>query len=350
MTSRERVLAALKRKPVDRVPFVEVVVDEEIAHKLLGSTPFAQQSVPEAPVISENLLGGPSCDPLALSTLLDLDALGIGFWLRHEGVETKAGDHSMIAGGRIRGSEDIKRIKAKLPDPQDPGLYDPVRHFVERYRDSNKALFATINLCSDPVILGMGLDHFSMALFDQRDMVEELFDIYSNWYAQAVVQLGKTGLDFLWSTDDIAFKTSTYVSPDTIRELFIPAYRRVASQINLPWIFHSDGDLSAILDDLVALGMSGLHPLEPGAMDLAAIQKSYSKRICLCGHIDLDILSRGTPEDIDELVRKAIAIAGPDGGYIAGSSNSITHYCLPENVRAMQQAILKYGHYPLTTP
>lgn len=346
MTSRERVLAALKRESVDRVPFVEMVVDEEFGCQLLGISPQRSTASDNDPVIIQNLLGGASCDPLALAEALDLDALGISFWLRHEGVEAEAGDHTMVAGGRIRTQDDLARIRANLPDPHDPTLYEPIRDFVQRYRDTNKALFATINLCSDPVILGMSLDNFSMALFDQPDLVRELFDIYSDWYARAMEPLCDTGLDFLWSTDDIAFKTSTYVSPNTIRELFIPAYRKVTDCIRLPWIYHSDGDLSAVLDDLVSLGMSGLHPLEPGAMDLADVKRQFGQRVCLCGHIDVDILSRGTPEDIDRLVRDAIQIAGTGGGYIAGSSNSVTHYCKPENVLAMKQAILKYGRYP----
>jgi hypothetical protein len=345
MTSRERVLTALQRQSPDRVPFVEMVIDPEVGRIFTGSPGAAPAPRPPAPVITDNLLGGPAGDAPALAEALDLDALGISFWLRHEGVEAEAGDHRMVAGGRIRSTEDLARIRAQLPDPEDARLYQPVRDFVARHRDTGRALFATINLGSDPVILGMGLDRFSMALFDQPELVRELFEIYSGWYAAAVPRLCATGLDFLWSTDDIAFKTSTYVSPNTIRELFIPAYRRVADRIELPWIYHSDGDLSSVLGDLVSLGMSGLHPLEPGAMDLRQVKHQYGSRLCLCGRIDVDLLSRGTPEDIDRLVREAIDTAAPGGGYIAGSSNSITHYCRPENVLAMRDAIREYGRY-----
>ena len=42
----------------------------------------------------------------------------------------------------------------------------------------------------------------------------------------------------------------------------------VAESITIPWIFHSDGNLDAALDDLVDLGIAGLRPVEPGAMDI----------------------------------------------------------------------------------
>jgi uroporphyrinogen decarboxylase len=98
-----------------------------------------------------------------------------------------------------------------------------------------------------------------------------------------------------------------------------------------------------ILDDLLSLGMNGLHPIEPGAMDLALLKQRYGKKLCLCGHINVDTLCRGTPEEIDALVKQAVAIAAPGGGYIAGSSNSIPYFARPANVRAMCTAIQKYG-------
>ena len=127
----------------------------------------------------------------------------------------------------------------------------------------------------------------------------------------------------------------------------MPHYRRVADQITKPWIFHSDGNLMPILDDLLTLGMEGLHPIEPGAMDLGVLKQRYGGDLCLVGHIDVDTLSRGTPEAVDALVQSAIRVAGPGGGYIAGSSNSVPYYARPENVRAMAQAIRSYGRYPL---
>ena len=48
-----------------------------------------------------------------------------------------------------------------------------------------------------------------------------------------------------------------------------------------------------------------------------------------------------------DLVRDAIRVAGPGGGYIAGSSNSIAYYWKPENAWAMARAIQHYGRYPL---
>jgi len=351
MTSRERVLAALRCQEPDRVPFLETVVDEPVALALLGrpvpeGLVMGELGVGETPVFVGSLLGSPRYEPLELVRTLGLDGIGMYLFLRHEGIQQYVDGHYMVAGGRIKSRADLARIR--LPDPDDPALYEPYRRFLDATRGTGLARFCFLNLGSDPVILGMGFETFSLALYDDRGLVEDLLELYTDWYARATRHLCELDFDFLWYGDDIAFKTAPYVSPKVFRELFLPHYRRVADQITRPWIFHSDGNLMPILDDLLSLGMSGLHPIEPGAMDLAELKRRYGGRLCLVGHISVDALARGTPEEVDALVRAAIQTAAPGGGYIAGSSNSIPYYCKAENVRAMQQAIMRYGRYPIS--
>ncbi len=358
MTSRERLLTALRCQEPDRVPFLESAVDEAVALALLGKpVPTdlvgGELGTSTEPVLIGHLMGSPRYDELALIRDLGLDAIGMYCFARHGGIQAKVDGHYMVAGGSIKSRADLARIVAvdgdlHLSDPDDPALYEPYRRFLAETRDTGLARYCFLNLASDPVILGMGFDTFALALYDDRSLVEDLFEIYSSWNACVTKHLCELDFDFLWFGDDIAFKTAPYVSPRIFRQLFMPHYRLVVDQITKPWIFHSDGNLMPILDDLLSLGMSGLHPIEPGAMDLALLKKRYRGSLCLVGHISVDTLSRGTPEEVDALVKQAITVAGPGGGYIAGSSNSVAYYCRAENVRAMQHAILRYGRYPIS--
>ena len=111
-------------------------------------------------------------------------------------------------------------------------------------------------------------------------------------------------------------------------------------------IYHSDGNLLPIFDDLLTLGMNGLANVEPNAMDIVELKKKYGRLICLMGNIDLHYtLTRGTPEETEAEVKKRIQELGPGGGYILATSNGLTAYCRPENVLAMSRALLKYGYY-----
>jgi hypothetical protein len=350
LSSRQRVLTALRCDEPDRVPFLDPVIDEAVALPLLGK-PLPVDMVGgelgtgEEPVFRGMLLGTDNYAALDLVNLLDLDGFGMYLFLRHEGVQEQTEGHYMVHGGRIKNRADFEKIK--LPDPDDPSLYEPYRQFINQYRYTGRALFCFLNLGSDPVILGMGFETFSYALYDDRALVDDLFNLYTGWYARAVKHLCALGFDFLWFGDDIAFKTGPYVSPRIFRELFVPHYKRVIEQTSIPWIYHSDGNLIPVLDDLLDLGMAGLHPIEPEAMDLAELNRRYKGEVCFCGNISVDALSRATPQQVDTLVHNAIRTAAPGGGYIAGSANSIPYYARPENVIAMQRAIHKYGLYPI---
>jgi uroporphyrinogen decarboxylase len=102
------------------------------------------------------------------------------------------------------------------------------------------------------------------------------------------------------------------------------------------------------MDDLLDMGFDAIHPIEPKAMDLADLKAKLGHRLCFLGAIDLgEILTRGTPEDVDRAVRKCIHIAAPGGGYGVGSSNTVAHWVPMENYRAMLVAARRYGRYPI---
>jgi uroporphyrinogen decarboxylase len=105
--------------------------------------------------------------------------------------------------------------------------------------------------------------------------------------------------------------------------------------------------MKPFLDDLLSLGIAGMHPFEKGAMDIRAIKRDYGDRICLLGNVDLNLLGMGPPEDVDREVRELIRDVGPGGGYIVTSGNSLAAYLKPENVIALSEAVQKYGRYPL---
>ena len=125
-----------------------------------------------------------------------------------------------------------------------------------------------------------------------------------------------------------------------------PNQMLVAKEIRKPWIFHSDGNLFPIIDGLVTLGMNGVHPVQPSAMDINKLKAQYGDRVCIVGNIDLDYtLTRGTPEETEAEVKDRIEKVGKGGGYMISSANSITDYCKVENVQAMARAVRKYGTY-----
>jgi uroporphyrinogen decarboxylase len=153
--------------------------------------------------------------------------------------------------------------------------------------------------------------------------------------------------------DDLAYTEALLVSPRHLREYVFPWYRwncTLVRERGLVNVFHSDGRLFPVLDDIAGCGFNVLHPIEPKAMDIVEVKRLVGDRLCLIGNIDLGYtLTRGTPREVEAEVRERIRTVGPGGGYCVGSSNSVPSYVPLENYNAMRQAAFQYGRYPLQT-
>lgn len=338
MNSRERVLSALRREEPDRVPYCEEYVSRPFAERLMGWGSPLNESV--------DLEGNEYTveEAKAVSRRLKLD--NITFLLRAPVyAEKHAGQDGILyyGAGLIRSIADLDRVH--LPDPLDDRLYESAEAFAAR-KDEFSAWFNTrIGIFS--TMLSLGLEGFSLALYDDLPLIERLLDTYTDWIEIVADRACRLGFDVFVSTDDFAFKTAPFFSPAVFRELVLPRYRRVAKKITLPWLLHSDGNISPFLDDLLSVGIAGAHPMEPGAMDIRAVKRDYGDRLCVVGNVDINLLSLGTEEAVDAEVRGLIRDVAPGGGYILSSGNSLTGYCLAQNVVAMSEAVQRYGRYPI---
>lgn len=339
MTSRERVLCALDRGTPDRVPYCEVGIDEPVVYRLLGETPLKDHPFDTA----EDTLHHVVLEK-EISRILGRDNICYNLRppiLAHRNL---GGDNILFYGdGMIRSEEDLEKLQ--LPDPYDDRMYAPAKEFLRQSEG-----FATVAACRlgiSPAYLSMDIESFAIALYDNPGLVDEVLRRYTEWSAAVVERVCDLGFDLIWTADDIAFKTGTYLSPQMFRERILPHVRKVAEKIRIPWIFHSDGDLMGVLDDLIPLGMKGLHPIEPEAMDIAQVKRHYGDRLCLVGNISVNSLSVKTPDEVRAEVRQRLRKIAPGGGYILSSGNSLTSYCKMENILAMTETVREYGNYPI---
>lgn len=102
------------------------------------------------------------------------------------------------------------------------------------------------------------------------------------------------------------------------------------------------------MDDLIDCGFHAFNPIQPNAMNIVEVKKKWGKKLCLIGNINLDsTLTLGTPKDVRAEVYERIRTIGPGGGYMVSSSNSITDYVPPENMKALLGATCEFGKYPI---
>jgi uroporphyrinogen decarboxylase len=168
------------------------------------------------------------------------------------------------------------------------------------------------------------------------------------------------GADGLILGDDLAHDANTYVSPRLLHELgYFAALSSIveevsnvaknpvfsertgffASSSSKPAVFfHSDGNIRAILPDLVAAGFDGLHGLEPRAgLDLATVRQVVGPDVCLWGNVELDWLAQPRlAGEIAALVRELTAKAGPR--FILGTTGGLMTGIPIQNVVELHHA------------
>lgn len=150
----------------------------------------------------------------------------------------------------------------------------------------------------------------------------------------------------LWYSDDIAYSSGLMINPNILRKQFFPLLKHIgqrAHEKNIPLIYHSDGVLWDVMDDIIGCGVNALHPIEPKSMDMKEVKEKVGNQLCLCGGVEVDLLARGSENDVRELVEKWLAEVGIQGGYCAGSSNSIPEYVKVKNYQAMVNTVLQKG-------
>jgi len=135
------------------------------------------------------------------------------------------------------------------------------------------------------------------------------------------------------------------MSPKFFREFLfdhIAAFGRIGEAAGAPLIYHTDGRLYEVFDDFARIGVRGVQPLEPKSMDPLEIKRRWPGRFCLMGNIDLDMMGRGTPDEVAEHVRERVDNVGAGGGYMPGVSNTVPYYVKYENYKRMIETVYSY--------
>lgn len=350
MNRPERVVTALRGGIPDKVPYMYNTVMKNVQEAIVGH-PI---DVPTYTGLnSTGWLGswedGPRVEPALtcvpeVARKLNLDAFTIQIlpplfvnWVVRDG-------EACVSGGLIEDEETLAKCRAAMPDPDDEGLMRSIEDMIHRYK-GEFALGARIRLGASPTILSMGLENIAISMAEEDETLPGTIEMYTTWMKKLCRNLSEMDFDFFWAFDDIAFTKTMMVSPAMFRNYFKEPMKNAASAITKPLIYHSDGNYSAVLDDIIDIGANAIHPIERKSMDSHWLVENYGKKLCMVGNVDIDhILYDATEEEVDAEVKSCIELFGPGGGYIISDSNSVPAFCSAKNVLAMAAAVEKYRY------
>lgn len=372
MTSRQRVMAALNHRQPDRVPrdlggtvssSISIGACERL-YRYLGITEPVEVAHERGKLAqpTESVLKRFKIDTRALVPRGGAFAVGRqavdGTFTDEWGiVRAQASDDGYyhvikppLAGELTR--EAVRAHAQHWPDPADPALAVGIAEQAHR-------LHAETDYA---VILSMPIGIFHQAQF-LRGFTDWLMDLalvpstacylldwlVEHWLERArhlIAAAGKN-IDAIMYGDDIAYNSGPMVSPVMYRRLLKPYQIKICSAFH-NWssakvLYHTDGDVSMLMEDFIEAGVDALNPIQVtagGMADTVGLKARYGNRIVFWGGVDTQqVLPFWKPEEVKAEIRRLVAELGQGGGYIVAASNDIIADVPPENICAMWEAL-----------
>jgi uroporphyrinogen decarboxylase len=196
----------------------------------------------------------------------------------------------------------------------------------------------------------MGFEQFSYALVDQPDLVAAVAQRVDEILCQVVENTASMdSVGAQWLNDDMGFKNGTLASPEVLRQYIFPTQRRIceiAHRYGKPVLLHSCGKLDEITDELIDhVGVDAKHSFEDVIMPVWEVKRRWGAKISLLGGVDVDVLARGSEEQVRAYTRRCIEECAPGGGWALGSGNSVANYVPVANFLAMLDEGWRHGRY-----
>lgn len=183
------------------------------------------------------------------------------------------------------------------------------------------------------------------------EKVERFIERVTDFNIKNCLKQIKTGkVKGFFMAGDVAYDKGMFFSPELWTRIFQLHVKRMIDAIHAHGavvIYHSCGNPSAVVSDLIECGIDCLHPLEVKAgLDVVSFKRRYKNRLGYYGGIDVRILENGTSDEVrNEVMRKLNA--AKNGGYIMASDHSVTGNAKVENYEYMVELINSYGTYPI---
>ncbi len=254
-------------------------------------------------------------------------------------------------GRTIKNRADFKAFK--IPDGSKEHIFQKAREVIEK---NNEYLVTMGTVCGPftQISLILGIKKFSEFSIDDPEFITELLNRSKDFGLQLIEGYKKIGTDIILIGDDLGFASGTFFSPNWYKKNLFPLFDELIKSIkknNMHGMLHCDGNINALLEDLVELGFDGLNPLERKSnMDLRQLRNKFGSRITFSGNVDSSTtLVFGTPEDVKKETLQCILDGGLKGAYILSTDHSFHDDIPNQNIMTMIDTCKKFGTYPIDT-
>lgn len=210
--------------------------------------------------------------------------------------------------------------KLSIPDIRDPKRWQGIDSAREQAGD--KFLIGGGISLYERVHFLRGLEDTWVDIHTSPEELGRLIDVLVEMNLYAISQYAEAGADgYMWC-DDWGLQNCLMISPESWREIWKPRYARVyeaSHQAGLLTFLHSCGDITAILDDLIEIGLDVIQMDQQENMGIKSLGQRFGGRITFWCPVDIqNTMVNGSLDEIRAYCYKLVTILGrPNGGFIA---------------------------------
>jgi uroporphyrinogen decarboxylase len=349
MNSKERVLAAINHKPVDRIP-LDIWATAEVMAKLrhhFGEKVDVRTAlhIDGFAWVGPDYVGPPLPQVAAEET--------VDFWgIRTRRVPHEGGAYDEQSFYPLGAAQTIDDLNAYAWPSTDWFDYSKMRAKAQE-AGQGKAVQCGYMAPFYYHNLLRGLEQSLIDPLLDREFTHHLIGRIAAFFYEhhrKMFEACEGVVDVAQVTDDLGSQTGPLMSLELYNEFYAPHHKRLIAlchEFGIKVLHHDDGSCRAFLPSLVEMGIDILNPIQwrcPG-MERDALKAEFGKRICFHGAVEnQEILPFGTPEDVRAEVRQCIDTLACDGtGYILAPCHNIQVNTPVENIIALYDEAWNYG-------
>ena len=350
MNSRERILAAINRQPVDRIP-TDIWATQEVWAKLRNHFGENVDICGELHIDCFGGFAGPEYVGPPLPKAPEGET--VNFWgQRHKLVPHEGGSYDEQVFFPLADVQTIDDLDNYAWPKADWFDYSGMRAKAEA---ASKTRVVQCGYMA-PFFFHNLLRGLELSLVDPlvdpeltHAIVGRISDFFYE-YHRRIFEACEGFIEVAQVTDDLGSQTGPLISMEMYQEFYAPHHKRfidLCHEFGVKVFHHDDGSCRPFLPLLVEMGIDILNPIQwtcPG-MDLKELKAEFGGRICFHGGVENQrILPFGTPEEVRAEVRHCIDALASDGtGYILAPCHNLQVNTPVENIIAMYDEAWRYG-------
>lgn len=196
----------------------------------------------------------------------------------------------------------------------------------------------------------LGHEGLFYMLSDDPELVSDVFDQWGRKvyeYYESII--GEPEVGAIFHADDLAFRTSTMISPAALRRLVFPWFRKytdLAHKHGKMFWYHGCGNVyvNDVIEDLIDdVQIDAFHSFQDVILPVTDFKARYGDRVATLGGVDMDRLARLDEADLRQYIRSILEQCMPGGRYALGSGNTIANFIPLKNYLVMLEEAQRWS-------